>query len=59
VIIVPTTIIVLVSKRPSKLTQEVFFGYVDLMSFEDRSASGSQGICDLFAEFIERTYVDD
>jgi hypothetical protein len=29
------------------------------MSFEDRSASGSQGACDLFAEIIERTYVDD
>jgi hypothetical protein len=29
------------------------------MSFEDRSASGSQGICDLFAKFIELTYVDD
>jgi hypothetical protein len=29
------------------------------MSFEDRFASGSQGICDLFAEFFERTYVDD
>jgi hypothetical protein len=47
-----TVIIVLTSRRPSKLTQEVFFGYVDLkkkragypsvMSFEDRSASGSQ-----------------
>jgi hypothetical protein len=29
------------------------------MSFEDQSVSGSQGICDLFADFIERIYVDD
>jgi hypothetical protein len=29
------------------------------MSFEDQSASGSEGICDIFAEFIEQTYVDD
>jgi hypothetical protein len=33
--------------------------YPSVMSFEDQSASGSQEICDLFAEFIERTYVDD
>jgi hypothetical protein len=53
-----TLIIVLASRRPSKLTQEVLFWIrVDhkkkRVSFEDRSASGSQGICDIFAEFIE------
>jgi hypothetical protein len=35
--------------------------YIDLkkkwMSYQ--LASGTQGICDLFAEFIEQTYVDD
>jgi hypothetical protein len=30
-----------------------------VMILEDHSASGSQEICDLFAEFIKRTYVDD
>jgi hypothetical protein len=29
------------------------------MSFEDQSASESEGICDIFAEFIAQTYVDD
>jgi hypothetical protein len=29
------------------------------MSFESRLASGPEKICDLFAEFIQRTYVDD
>jgi hypothetical protein len=53
-----TLIIVLASRRPSKLTQEVLFWIrVDhkkkRVSFEDRSASGSQKICDIFAEFIE------
>jgi hypothetical protein len=64
-----TMIIVLVSRQLSKLTQEVFYGYVDLkkkrvgypsvISFEDGSASGSQEARDLFGEFIERTYVYD
>jgi hypothetical protein len=45
----------------------ISLGYVDLkkkrldypsvMSFDDRLASGSQGICDIFAEFIVRSYV--
>jgi hypothetical protein len=29
------------------------------MHFEGRLASSPEGICDLFAEFIERTYSDD
>jgi hypothetical protein len=34
-------------------------GYPSVMRFEDQSASGSQTISDIFAEFIERTYLDD
>jgi hypothetical protein len=29
------------------------------MHFEGRLASGPEEICDLFAEFIQRTYTDD
>jgi hypothetical protein len=46
-----------------------FFGYVDLnkkrvgypsvMHFEGRLASSPEEVCDLFAEFIQRTYADD
>jgi hypothetical protein len=59
-----TMIIVLASRGPSKLTQYVDLkkkrvGYPSVMSFEDRSASGSQEICDLFVEFIVRMYVID
>jgi hypothetical protein len=46
-----------------------FFGYVDLkrkrvgypsvMNFEGRLASDPVEICDLFVEFIQRTYTDD
>jgi hypothetical protein len=48
---------------------EDIFGYVDLMKkrvgypsvmyFVGRLASGPGEICDLFAEFIQRTYTDD
>jgi hypothetical protein len=33
--------------------------YPSVMHFESRLASGSEEICDLFAEFIQRTYTDD
>jgi hypothetical protein len=41
-----------------------FFGilvYIDLKKkwVSYQLASGTQGICDLFAEFIDQTYVDD
>jgi hypothetical protein len=46
-----------------------FFGYVDLkkkrvgypsvMHFEGRLASGPYDICNIFADFIPRTYADD
>jgi Reverse transcriptase (RNA-dependent DNA polymerase)/Endonuclease-reverse transcriptase len=52
-----------------KSDPKTFFGYVDLkkkrvgypsvMHFEGRSASGPEDICDLFADFIQRTYADD
>jgi hypothetical protein len=38
--------------------EEVIKTGPSVMSFEDWLASGSQGICDLFGEFIERTYGD-
>jgi hypothetical protein len=43
-------IIVLASRFASKMTQEFWIrtGYTSVMSFEDRSASGSLEICDLF-----------
>jgi hypothetical protein len=34
-------------------------GYPSVMSFQHQLASGSQKICDLFPEFIERTYTND
>jgi hypothetical protein len=53
-----TMIIVLASRFALKMTQEFFLdnvdlkkkrvGYPSVMSFEDWSASGSLGICDLF-----------
>jgi hypothetical protein len=59
-----TIITVLASRRPHKLPQRDFFGYVylkkmrveypSIMNFEDHSASGLQAICDLFV-----TYTDD
>jgi hypothetical protein len=52
-----------------KSDPKTFFGYVDLkkkrvgypsvMHFERRMASGPEKICDLFAEYIQRTYTDD
>jgi hypothetical protein len=52
-----------------KSDPKTFFGYVNLkkkrvgdpsvMHFEGRLASGPEDICDLFAEFIQRTYTDD
>jgi hypothetical protein len=48
---------------------KTFFGYVDLkkkrvgyptvMHFEGRMASGPDDICNIFADFIQQTYVDD
>jgi hypothetical protein len=48
---------------------KTFFGYVDLMKkrvgcpsvmhFESRLTSGPDDICNLFADFIKRTYADD
>jgi hypothetical protein len=64
----PTMIIVLASRRPSKLIKKGFFWArkstektdgLSVMSFVDQSASGLQEICDLLAKFIKRTYVDD
>jgi hypothetical protein len=64
-----TTITALRLKRRSKATRRPFFGYVDLkkkrvgnpsvMHFEGRLASGPDDICNLFADFIQRTYADD
>jgi hypothetical protein len=34
-------------------------GYPSVMHFEGRLASGPEEICDLIAEFIQRTYTDD
>jgi hypothetical protein len=34
-------------------------GYPSVMHFEGRLASGPDGICDIFADFIKRTYVDE
>jgi hypothetical protein len=34
-------------------------GYPSVMHFEGHLASGLEKICDLFAEFIQRTYTDD
>jgi hypothetical protein len=34
-------------------------GYPSVVHFEGRLASGPEEICDLFAEFIQRTYTDD
>jgi hypothetical protein len=59
--------IVLTSRRLSKPTQKTFFLvysytiYIDLKKkwVSYQLASGTQGICDLFAEFIDQTYVDD
>jgi hypothetical protein len=55
-------------KRQSKVTLWVF-GYVDLkkkrvgypsvMHFEVRLKSGPDDICNLLANFIQRTYADD
>jgi hypothetical protein len=52
-----------------KSDPKTFFGFVDLkkkrvaytsvMHFEGRLASGHEKICDLLAEFIQRTYTDD
>jgi hypothetical protein len=57
------------SRRRSRAIRRPFFGYLDLkkkrvgypsvMHFEDRLASGPEEICDLCAEFIQRTYSDD
>jgi hypothetical protein len=52
-----------------KSNPKTFFGYVDLrkkrvcltsvIHFEGRLASGPEDICNLFADFIQRTYVED
>jgi hypothetical protein len=34
-------------------------GYQSVMHFKGRLASGPDDICNLFADFIQRTYVDD
>jgi hypothetical protein len=34
-------------------------GYPSIMHFEGRLASGPDDICNLFADFIQRTYADD
>jgi hypothetical protein len=34
-------------------------GYPSVMHFKDRLASGPDDICNLFADFIQRTYADD
>jgi hypothetical protein len=57
------------SKRQSRAIRRPFFGYVDLkkkfvgypsvMYFEVRLASGLEEICDLFVQFIQRSYTDD
>jgi hypothetical protein len=56
-------------RRQSRAIRRPFFGFLDLknkrvgypsvMHFEGRLASGPEKICDLFAEFIQRTYTDD
>jgi hypothetical protein len=56
------------TKEVIKSDPKAFFGYVDLkkkrvgssvMHFEGRLASGPDDICNLFADFIQRTYADD
>jgi hypothetical protein len=57
------------SRSRSRAIQSHFFGYVDLkkkhvgypsvMHFEGHLASDPEDICDLFAEFIQRTYTED
>jgi hypothetical protein len=52
-----------------KIDPKTFFGYVDLkkkrvgypsaLHFEGRLASGTDDICNLVADFIQRTYTDD
>jgi hypothetical protein len=52
-----------------KSDSKTFFGYVDLkkmrigypsvMHFEGCLACGPDDICNLFADFIQRTYADD
>jgi hypothetical protein len=52
-----------------KSDPKIFFGYVDLkkkrvgypsvMHFEVMHSSGPEKICDLFAEFIQRTYTNE
>jgi hypothetical protein len=34
-------------------------GYPSVMHFKGRLASGPDDICNLFADFIQRTYADD
>jgi hypothetical protein len=56
-------------KKAIRRDQNTFFGYVDLkkkrvgypsiMHFEGRLASGPDDVCNLFAEFIQRTYADN
>jgi hypothetical protein len=57
------------SRRRLRAIRRPFFGYVDLkkkgvgypsvMPFEGCLASGPEKICDLFVEFIQRSYTDD
>jgi hypothetical protein len=50
-------VIVLASRRSSKLTQKV--SYPSIISFEGQLASGLQAICDLFEVFIGPDLVND
>jgi hypothetical protein len=57
------------SKRRSRAIQRPFLdildlkekrvGYPSVIHFEGRLASGPEEICNLFAEFMQRTYTDD
>jgi hypothetical protein len=61
-----TTIIVLRLKRRSKRPffgdvdlKKKLVGYLSVMHFEVRLASGPDDICNLFADFIQRTFAGD
>jgi hypothetical protein len=57
------------TEKVTKRVPKTFFAYVDLkkkrvgypsdMHFEGRLASGPDDICNIFADFIQRTYADD